>query len=132
MLLIFLYTAAAFDVVTWALRGPSVSSCKRVPRAGNILVDQFYAGLVLSIVLVPAAILVGLLGNEFVLIYPFDIYLHANLGLCNAVSVHGRERGQNRAALISRLSEAERAAGEQARAKPEQAGSRQVIIAETG
>ena len=38
-----------------------------------------------------------------------------------AISVHGRELGRSRAAFISHVSEAARAAGEQARSKPEQA-----------
>lgn len=70
---LILYTMCAFAALAWALHGPTASEQRRVLLTGNTPVNQFYAGLALSAILAPAAMILRLLTGETSSIHPFAL-----------------------------------------------------------
>jgi hypothetical protein len=68
-----LYTTCAFAAIAWALSGPAVSGQRRVLRTGSTPVSQFYAGLALSAILAPAAMVLRLSTAELSSMHPFAL-----------------------------------------------------------
>ncbi|KAH8649215.1 hypothetical protein BX600DRAFT_474772 [Xylariales sp. PMI_506] len=68
-----LYTLAAIGGTVYILYCPRPSPGYRVLVSSDLQVSQFYAGIALSLILTPAAIVIRQISHEFALLQPFAI-----------------------------------------------------------
>lgn len=71
--ILVIYATSAFAAIVWALSGPAVSGQRRVLRTGDTPVNQFYAGLALSVILAPAAMILRQSIAELSSMHPFAL-----------------------------------------------------------
>jgi hypothetical protein len=86
--------------VVWALFGQKISPGKRVLQTGSIKVDQFYSGLVLSIALAPAGILIRRISSDLGLFHPFAIASQASVPLADLDRMMNPGMGAARTTLL--------------------------------
>jgi hypothetical protein len=73
ILILAIYTIVSYFAIGWAVSGAPLSGQRRVFRSGSLPVNQFYAGLALSALLAPAAILLRQVGNDIASLHPFAL-----------------------------------------------------------
>ncbi|KAF2093982.1 hypothetical protein NA57DRAFT_80985 [Rhizodiscina lignyota] len=72
--LLSLFTVAALIATIFSLTGPPISSTRRVLNVGNLSkVNQFYSGIILSLILASFALVVRQTRSEIRQIHPFQI-----------------------------------------------------------
>jgi hypothetical protein len=68
-----LYVLGAYGALAWTLAGQPLPGQRRILPTGYTPVNQFYAGLALSAILAPAALILRLIGAEIASFHPFAL-----------------------------------------------------------
>ena len=71
LILIYTYALAMVGFIVWVLVSPSQGVGMRALRTGNLKVNQFYSGVILSVFFTPAAITIRRIAHDLGLLYPF-------------------------------------------------------------